>query len=178
MKRYVITIRQWLAARLDTIGIGLSGLCAVHCAALPLLLGSGLLLNGRNHGQPGDPTHAILFALAGPISVIALWRGFRQHGVWWPLVTGAIGVGLLGRGLLQSHDDEMARALTLIGAVVLALTHFYNWRRHVATHSAPAPECERREQPHVTRRSNHALTLTRDLVQHDRSRAGDIERTR
>lgn len=134
MIRYVITIRHWLAPRLDTIGMGLSGLCAVHCLALPLLLGSGLLLGDSHHGQPGDPTHVMLFALAGPISVVALWRGFRRHGGWWPLVTGALGVGLLGRGLLQGNDDDMARMLTLTGAGILALTHFYNWRQHIASH--------------------------------------------
>ena len=135
MMRYVITLRAWLAARLDTIGMGLSGLCAVHCLAMPLLLGSGILLSDA-HGGPDDPTHTILFALAGPISLVALWRGYRHHGLWQPLVVGSIGVALLGRGLFLDDAAALARSLTLTGAGILAMTHLYNWRRHMGVHAA------------------------------------------
>ena len=145
MDRYVITLRPFatraagprraLAARLDALGVGLSGLCAVHCLALPLLLGSGVALSA-GHGAPTDPTHVILFALAGPVSLAALWRGYRRQRSWPPLAVGALGVALLGRGLFLADDEALARALTLAGAGILALTHLYNWRRHRSAHSA------------------------------------------
>ena len=133
MRRYVITIQNWFSARLDTIGMGLSGLCALHCLALPLLLSSGVLFTDAD--GPDDPTHLILFALAGPVGLLALWRGYRHHRVWQPLAFGCIGIVILWRGLFQGDHHATAQILTLVGAGTLALSHLYNWRRHVAAHA-------------------------------------------
>ena len=135
MNRYFITFVSRFNRRLDAVGIGLSGLCVVHCLAMPVLLASGLLMI-PDGGTPFDPTHLILFTLAGPVSLFALWRGYRHHRALLPLVLGSVGVALLSVGLLQSDSAGLARPLTLSGASVLAAMHWYNWRRHSQAHAA------------------------------------------
>lgn len=140
MNRYFITFASGFNRRLDAIGIALSGLCAVHCLAMPLLLTSGVLMI-PDRGTPYDPSHLILFTLAGPVSLFALWRGYRHHRALLPLLLGVVGVVLLSLGLLQSDGANLARPLTLTGAALLAAMHLYNWRRHSQAHTTHmAPE--------------------------------------
>jgi hypothetical protein len=112
----------------DRVGVFASGLCAVHCASLPLLSAS-LPALGLSLGGFGDLDQAfVLFASMLGISTVTL--GYRRHRVLkaaWLLVAGLL---MLWVGSFTSlHDHGLGHALVMtLGGVLLALAHFYNLR--------------------------------------------------
>lgn len=114
-------------AFLDKVAVGLSGLCLLHCLLLPFVVAVLPFL-----GQFGnDHFHAELLLFVVPVSVIALGVGYRRHHRAAVLVFGAIGLLILAVGGTYVHDTygEMAdRAMTVTGSIVLAFTHFKNFR--------------------------------------------------
>ena len=62
----------WLG-RLDSLGVLLSGICIVHCLALPLLLALLPFLGGSLLG--GHSFHEYLLLAVLPVSLVALGLG-------------------------------------------------------------------------------------------------------
>lgn len=62
---------------LDVLGIGVSVACAIHCAALPLLLTS-LPIMGTNIINNEKFEYLMIF-LAFAVGSFALWHGYRKH---------------------------------------------------------------------------------------------------
>lgn len=124
---------------LDKAAVALSGLCLVHCLALPLLMA---LVPFLSEVMPSH-LHAQLLLLVVPVSVLAFALGFRRHGSSAVLAGGALGLGLLALGGTVAHARwgvAADRSLTVAGSLVLAVTHYYNSRlsRHAARRSAHA----------------------------------------
>jgi hypothetical protein len=122
------------AAVLDRAAVMLSGLCLLHCLALPFLLVSLPALSALSEGH----LHAQMLIVAIPVSVIALCFGFRRHGSRSVLAFGVLGMLLLvvGGTVAHSYYGIVAdRTLTISGALVLAVTHYFNSRlvRHCRT---------------------------------------------
>lgn len=114
-------------AILDKVAVGLSGLCLLHCLLLPFVVAVLPFL-----GQIGnDHFHAEMLLFVVPVSVIALGVGYRRHHRAAVLVFGAAGLIILAIGGTYVHDTygEMAdRAMTVTGSIILAFTHFKNFR--------------------------------------------------
>ena len=114
-------------AFLDKVAVALSGLCLVHCLLLPFVVALVPFL-----GQFGDDHfHTELLLFVVPVSVIALTVGFRQHGHWEVLFAGTIGLIVLALGATVVHNafGSLAdRVMTITGSMILALTHFRNFR--------------------------------------------------
>lgn len=116
-----------LAARwggLDRLGIGLSGLCLVHCLASTVLLAvlasaGGLLVSPH--------LHEIGLALAMPLGAIALGRGILEHGFMMPSSVGGMGLGVMAGALTMPHGGTEVLT-TLVGVGLLALGHDLNQR--------------------------------------------------
>ncbi len=109
---------------LDWIGIGLAGLCAVHCAAtLVLILGLGV----GSHFLLAHEIHEIGLAFALVVAALAIGVGFVRHGKLKPLVIAAIGLGFMGTALALGHGAHEA-VLTIIGVAVISLGHLLNIR--------------------------------------------------
>ena len=134
MSGYVITLARFLNARLDGIGVALSALCGVHCAAMPALVASGLVFAHADHGH--DNTHYVLFAAAVPVTLLAIWRVVRHRHPMWILAVGGVGLIALWLGLSQDSHDLPATLTTLTGASLLAVFHLYHWRLHRIAHAA------------------------------------------
>lgn len=122
---------------LDRTAVALSGLCLLHCLALPFVVGllpfAGQVGNNHFHVQ------MLLFVV--PVSVIALALGFRRHGRTAVLWGGAVGLLLLFAGATVVHDQlgTMAdRTVTVAAALTLAVVHFFNSRLslHLLRHQA------------------------------------------
>lgn len=110
---------------LDGLAVGLSGLCVLHCLALPFLVGALPLLLPFVGGH----LHAQLLAIALPLSVVAIGLGFRHHRNPYVVAGAAAGLLLLLVGATVAHDELgilADRAFSIAGAVVLATAHFYN----------------------------------------------------
>ena len=117
---------------LDSAAVGLSGLCLLHCLALPFVAGALPVLLPFVDGH----LHAQMLVLVLPLSVVAIGLGVARHRnlrVAW-----AAGAGLLlliiGATVAHQHLGIVAdRIFTISGAVVLAVAHLYNGmlsRRH------------------------------------------------
>lgn len=114
-------------AVLDQVAVALSGLCLLHCLLLPLLVAVLPFL-----GQwSDDHLHAEMLIIVVPVSVIALVLGYRRHRHSGIVIAGLIGLGILivGGTIAHSAYGLLAdRALTVVGSLTLAATHYRNFR--------------------------------------------------
>ena len=113
---------------LDRVAVLLSGLCLLHCLALPFLLVSLPAISAFSEGH----LHAQMLILAIPVSVFALAFGFRRHGSRCIIGFGVLGMLLLviGGTVAHSHYGLVAdRTFSISGALVLGATHYFNSRR-------------------------------------------------
>ncbi|KKO43963.1 MerC mercury resistance protein [Arsukibacterium ikkense] len=107
----------------DLIAAALSGLCVVHCLALPILLAvgsSGLLL-----GVFSSEWFHYLMLL--PISALLVWSlpgGWCVHRNKTPFLLGLSGFLLLVISLFAGHDAELV--LSVSGGFLLAAAHLRN----------------------------------------------------
>lgn len=118
------TDKQLTNTRLDRLAVLLSGLCLLHCLALPLLL-AGLPVLG---GLGGEHFHVQMLAVVLPVSVVAFALGHRSLRI---IGLGAIGLSLLVVGGTIVHAGFGAFAdtvFTVAGALILACAHFFNGR--------------------------------------------------
>lgn len=109
---------------IDRLGIGLSGLCLVHCLAstvmVALLASAGGLLVSPH-------IHEIGLAIAIPLGALALGRGIVDHGFMMPSSVGGLGLGVMAGALTLPHGGNEVLA-TLVGVGILALGHDLNRR--------------------------------------------------
>ena len=113
------------ASLLDRAAIALSGLCVLHCLAIPFVL---LALPFGGHLTEGH-FHLQMLVIVVPVSTLALSFGFRRHRRLPVLVAGAAGLLLLFIGGTWMHSEigiVADRATTIAGSLILASAHFYN----------------------------------------------------
>ncbi len=112
----------------DKLAIGLSALCLVHCLALPVLL--ILLPSLTALSLDNEAFHIWMVVAVVPISIYALFMGYRQHHHYRILAYGAVGLLLLVLALaLEERVGEWAeKTLTVLGAVMIALGHYKNFK--------------------------------------------------
>ena len=126
----------------DRVGFAASMLCAVHCAAMPLVLA---LLPTLGLGTAGwiDIDQAIV-VFATLLAAITLSIGWRRHRAYraWGLLVPALGLLWFATfGPIHSHDggwEAWTHATMMVaGGLLLAAAHLTNMR---LTHlSAAAP---------------------------------------
>lgn len=112
---------------LDRAAVLLSGLCLVHCLALPLVIVSLPALSAFAEGH----LHAQMLVVAIPVSAVALMIGFRRHRSRYVAGFGMLGMLLLviGGTVVHARYGIVAdRMFTIGGALILAVTHYYNSR--------------------------------------------------
>ncbi|MFT4267111.1 MAG: MerC domain-containing protein [Xenophilus sp.] len=121
-------MKRTIPALFDASAMALSGLCLVHCLALPLLA-SLLPLFGA--WSRAEWVHAAFAGVALPLSGCALWRAHRQRplpAALWAMTTAGL-AGLL-LGALGWPTPALETPVTVIGSLLVASAHLWNWRRH------------------------------------------------
>ena len=109
-------------SRLDSLAMGLSGLCVVHCVATAVLL--ALLASAG--GLLGAPIiHEVGLTLAMIVGAFALGRGILEHGFMMPSAIGGLGLGVMAGALSLPHNGTEA-VYTVVGVLILALGHRLN----------------------------------------------------
>lgn len=98
----------------------------IHCLGLPLLLAA--LPAFADQIDPGESFHAIVLALAVPMSAFALISGWRKHRAFVPLVVGLVGLALMAIGIAFASKEIVETAITVSGSLLLAGAHIANWR--------------------------------------------------
>ena len=116
--------RSSLRRRLDQIGLGLAGLCAVHCLATLLVI-SALGVGG--HFLFDENIHRVGLALAIAVGAVTLVIGVVRHRDPRPLQVGAAGLALMAIALFIGHGTAEA-LLTIAGVSLLAWAHWRNLR--------------------------------------------------
>ena len=117
---------------LDGAAVGLSGLCLLHCLALPFVVGvlPMLMPFAESH------LHAQMLYFAVPLSVVAVGIGFARHRSPRVVIAAAAGLTLLIVGATVAHGSlgiVADRLFTVSGSLILAAAHLWNGllsRRH------------------------------------------------
>ena len=113
---------------LDRVGATGSMLCAVHCAALPLVLaiapaiGAGFASHGFEVG---------FIAFASGLGLTSLVLGYRRHRVGRALLLLVPGIALLWTAVLFEplHANLIAHAVAMAcGGSLVAVAHLLNLR--------------------------------------------------
>ena len=113
--------------RLDALGLAISGVCLVHCIALPL---AAIVVPAFTLGLDELSDHVfhwLLLGLALPISSLALWRGAVRCGDrrWFWL--GSSGLVVMALGVLHVFGARSEVPLTSVGVILLAVAHLKNF---------------------------------------------------
>lgn len=114
----------WRRSRWDGLGLGIAGLCLMHCLATSVILAvfasvGGVLFSPLIHEI------GLIFAIL--FGVIALVRGLITHGLLLPAAVGLVGIAVMIWALTLPHGGSEI-AFTMLGVAVLALGHFLNLR--------------------------------------------------
>lgn len=128
MKQTPAKSTDWL----DGAAVGLSGLCLLHCLALPFVVGvlPMLMPFAESH------LHAQMLYFAVPLSVVAIGIGFARHRSPRVVIAAAAGLTLLIVGATVAHGSLgifADRLFTVSGSLILAAAHLWNGllsRRH------------------------------------------------
>ena len=117
---------------LDIVSIVISFACIVHCLFFPALL---ILLPTLLSSINNELVHIFLLVFIYPISIYAIYFGFKVHHKKALLVQGILGIFLLTIAVFM-HDIrllgfELEVIFTIFGALVLAHAHFKNYRSNM-----------------------------------------------
>lgn len=117
---------------LESIAVGATAACLVHCIALPVLIAA---LPALASVVPIPETfHVIALAFAVPATGGALLTGYLRHRVAGPLLCGVIGLLLLALGVFRWGETPLEAPVTICGSLFIAGAHLANWRLRRATH--------------------------------------------
>jgi hypothetical protein len=134
--------RVWVkVATLDATAALLSSICLVHCLLTPVLL--TLLPVAGTVLFTHAAFHQLLLLFVLPTSLVGLWLGCRRHKNGVVAALGGIGMALIVLAAL-GHDVfgiEGERWLTSVGGIVLAASHFLNFRRCRALRCEETESC-------------------------------------
>lgn len=115
---------HWREWRWDGLGLGIAGLCLVHCLATSILLA---LFAAAGGALLHPAIHEVGLVLAIGFGIVALGQGVLQHGFVLPAAIGALGIGMMGGALTLPHGD-IEVFYTVLGVGVLGLGHLLNQR--------------------------------------------------
>lgn len=115
---------QSIRQHFDHIGIGLAGLCAVHCLATILIV-SAFGVGGHFLASP--EIHHVGLVLALIVAALAIGWGALKHRRRAPFVTAMMGLTFMGGALAAPHGT-FELVLTLIGVGLVSLGHVLNLR--------------------------------------------------
>lgn len=115
-----------MRALTDKIGMFLSGLCAVQCALLPILLSLSAVVPEWAHIGHG-------WGWMTMIGLIALWsfhRGWKSHRKSHIIAIALVGYSiLLSATFLEGQLTIMQESISFsIGGVLMVLAHWFNYK--------------------------------------------------
>ena len=111
----------------DKVAVTLSAACVIHCFFAPafIILPSGILSISIDN----ELVHYLILLAAVPVSVFALYLGYKNHKNLSFLPFGIVGLFTLVSAVLlgEAALGEMGeQALTLLGSILVAYSHFRN----------------------------------------------------
>jgi len=117
---------HFLSSNWDFWGFMASMLCAIHCTALPLILTVSSL--GVLSFLDNIWVEIIMISIALVVATTSLLNGFRRHHHRnRAMMLAFLGFVLMGLGMAWEGIWWEA-ALSGLGGVLVAISHFVNWR--------------------------------------------------
>ena len=110
----------------DTIGVGASTLCLIHCVLTPIAFAFAPVLS---EFLPGDTfVHRVIIVVVVAIGLFAFVPGYREHRKWivfLPMVVGvwAIGLGAFGGSFMGPLAEK---CITILGSTFVITAHGLN----------------------------------------------------
>ena len=126
-------------SKIDSLAIVGSVLCAAHCALLPIFLTSFpslLSMPVEDH-----LFHQMLVFLVLPLSVIAVFFGWKRHKDTLVLVGAIVGLVILVGTAIFGHDllgEIGEKVATFTATIILACIH---WRNLKLCRQASCSQC-------------------------------------
>lgn len=118
----------------DALGIATSLACAIHCAILPLMLGS-LPIMGINLVNNEGFEYFMIF-LAFGIGTYSLWHGFRRHHhSFLPLAIFFSGITLLVAKQVWHNWQLLLLPLAVVFIIAAHVLNYRSCRIHAHAHS-------------------------------------------
>ena len=126
-----------MQAHFDRFAILLSGICAIHCIALPIAVSLiPFLTITMEHGHELHEFwfHQFILLFILPVSAIALAIGYRFHRRLTPIVVAGVGlfilvgVAIFAEYLIHHHlmPHSGETIVTVIGGIIHAIGHILN----------------------------------------------------
>jgi hypothetical protein len=121
----------------DALGIATSLACAIHCAILPLMLGTIPILGINIVNNEGFEYLMIFMALA--IGSYSLWHGYRKHHhSFTPLLIFLTGIALL---FAKQVWHTMQYWLLPLAVILIIAAHLLNYKACRVHNHAHADDC-------------------------------------
>jgi hypothetical protein len=121
----------------DALGIATSLACAIHCAILPLMLGTIPILGINIVNNEGFEYLMIFLALA--IGAYSLWHGYKKHHhSLTPLLIFLTGIGLL---FAKQVWHTMQYWLLPLAVILIIAAHLLNYKACRVHNHAHADDC-------------------------------------
>lgn len=113
----------------------LSGLCAIHCLATPLLA-LALPFLGEAFEQPW--VHLMMAVFVVPVGLFAFVSGYRRHQQKGVFALGLMGLIFVAGASLAPHEwfafSGGHDVITIFGSVLLLTSHFKNRKACACEH--------------------------------------------
>ena len=113
----------------DKFAITLSLVCVVHCFFFPafVIFTSGFISLSIDN----ELVHKLLVFTAVPLSIFALTLGYKNHQSIAPIPIGILGLLIFISAVILGEDNigEFGeKMLTLLGSMLVAYSHFKNYK--------------------------------------------------
>ena len=109
----------------DRVGIGLSGICAIHCLLVPVVV--ALIPLWPAFEDIHEYTHLVFFLAIAPAVYLSLKRKHESRAVSVYLITGV--VIIFCAWFFHEYLGELGEAgVTLIGSILLIKGHWLNYK--------------------------------------------------
>lgn len=123
---------QFVGFHLDFIGFSVSLLCAIHCAALPLVLSLTPLAGLHFLSNPWIECTIIFLSFC--IASMAILNGYRKHHrKRLPLILVITGFVFISTGYF-SELEWMEVLFMVLGGITIATAHFKNYSTKLCAH--------------------------------------------
>lgn len=111
---------------LDIVALTSSLICAIHCAAVPIVLSFSSL--NSLHFLENQYIEWSFIALGVLFVFITLWPNYKKiHHKLKPLIFASIGFTLIAIGRLE-FTESWEVSNTVAGALLVSIAHYFNWR--------------------------------------------------
>lgn len=109
----------------DRLGIGLSGLCAIHCLLVPVFV--SLIPLWPALGEFHEYTHLVFFLAIAPAVILSIKNRKRLRAVSWYLFAGLF-IIFMAWFFHEFLGDYGEAGVTLVGSTFLIRGHWLNYK--------------------------------------------------